>query len=609
MADNLYDVVIVGAGVAGSIVAKELVKAGKRVLVLEAGTDTGWTPEGYRSYVNQYYGALGKVPNSPYPTNPNAPSPNVLDIRPIKPPTPDTSGYFVQWGPQPFGSDYIRVLGGTTMHWLGTCPRLLPNDFRMRSRYGKGIDWPLSYEDLIPYYARAEEELGVAADVEDQQYHGIRFPNGYVYPMFKIPESYNDRYLAQWIDGVKIRIGQTEQSLTVVSSPAARNSTPNPAFVNQEGKKGYTPIGAVGDRLQGMRCQGNSSCIPICPVQAKYNAMKTLDSAMILAGERGPRHLDVKHQCVASEIKVGSNGRVTSIIYKHYDEPNSPTHRVLEAKATVYVLAAHAVENAKLLLASKLNDGSGQTGKNLMDHPFMLTWGLASDPVGPFRGPSATSGIETLRDGAFRHDCAAFRLEIGNWGWDFPTGAPYTDVLNLVGDAKDPKLGQGLRKALFDQVQRQIRFGFLFEQLPNSNNYVAIDPVYKDQLGNFRPVIHYEIDDYTLAGMAEAKIASDAIFAKAGVVDRTEYKSDAATYVTYQNKGYVYFGAGHYIGTHRMGDSEKESVVDSHQRHWQHRNLFVVGCGSMPTSGTANPTLTMAALAFRTADAIKRELS
>src|SRR5215469_10054074 len=94
-----YDVVIVGAGICGAILAQERGQKGKHVLVLEAGRATGATPDGYASYVENFYTALAKVPNSPYPDNPYAPAPTVLTLRPIPPGTPDAGGYLVQQGP------------------------------------------------------------------------------------------------------------------------------------------------------------------------------------------------------------------------------------------------------------------------------------------------------------------------------------------------------------------------------------------------------------------------------------------------------------------------------------------------------------------------------
>ena len=96
----------------------------------------------------------------------------------------------------PFSSTYDRIAGGTS-HWLGTCLRFVPNDFKMKSLYGRSeasfVDWPIGYEDLVDWYGKAEAELGVSADIEDQKYLGIHFPDGYQYPMPPIPDSLTDR--------------------------------------------------------------------------------------------------------------------------------------------------------------------------------------------------------------------------------------------------------------------------------------------------------------------------------------------------------------------------------------------------------------------------------
>ena len=85
---------------------------------------------------------------------------------------PDTSGYFVQNGPLPFGSDYVRTQGGTTLHWPGTRLRMLPNDFRLHSEYGQAKDWPISYDDLRPYYEIAEKRSASPAIPPASSGHG-----------------------------------------------------------------------------------------------------------------------------------------------------------------------------------------------------------------------------------------------------------------------------------------------------------------------------------------------------------------------------------------------------------------------------------------------------
>ena len=206
MADEKYDVVVVGAGVVGALVARVLTEAGKCVLILEAGRAIGLTEE-YRSYeayksnVDYFQRQAIKIPNSPYPPNPSAPSPYATDNVPIAPGTPDMGGYWVQMGPYPFMSSYLREEGGTTLHWMGSCPRLLPNDFHLEDTYGVGQDWPISYDDLQPYYCEAEWAVGVAGDRKETELYGSWFPEGYDYPMEPIPSSYLDQALAKKIEG------------------------------------------------------------------------------------------------------------------------------------------------------------------------------------------------------------------------------------------------------------------------------------------------------------------------------------------------------------------------------------------------------------------------
>jgi choline dehydrogenase-like flavoprotein len=603
-----YDVVIVGAGIAGAILARVLTQAGKSVLVLEAGTGTARTWEGYRSNLESFYTATAKTPESPYPYNPDAPQPNVLDIG-----IPG-SGYFVQQGPVTFGSTYTRTAGGTTLHWLGTCLRMLPEDFELRSRFGVGLDWPLGYDELQDDYTLAEMEIGVSADVREQEYLGITFPKDYVYPMRKIPQSWLDQVCGRTIDGRTVEMGGERRALQVRSTPQGRNSIPNPdyrypqGYGPPDGARGYRPVGAVDPRPRGQdlardlgqRCAGNSACVPICPIQAKYNALKSLARA---DGER----LTVTVQAVASRVLVEpAGGRVTGIEYQAYADPGSPEHTTRVARGRIYVLAAHAVENAKLLLASDLARSSGLVGRNLMDHPVVLRWGLLPELAGSYRGPLSTSGIEDLRGGDFRREQAAFRIEIGNDGWTWPTGAPETALLQAVDSGN--LFGSRLRAFLADTLPRHTRLGFLVEQLPDPGNRVTIDPAYKDALGNYRPVIQYAFSDYVSAGMAAGNDLAVRLFQWLGVDDRTNPAGSFVSSYTWRNQSLLWGGAGHFAGTHVMGTSRGRSVVDSRQRTWDHPNLYAVGCGSFPTVGTSNPTLTLAALSFRTARSILRDL-
>jgi choline dehydrogenase-like flavoprotein len=613
--DDKFDIVIVGAGITGSIIAKELGNQceGLNILILEAGPGKSGDFESYQKYNDKFYQTLAKTPNSPYTDPPFAPSPSVLDIAKIEKGKPDTNGYFVQNGPLPFLSNYNRNVGGTTLHWLGTTLRMCPNDFKLKSLYGRGVDWPLSYQQMQPYYRRAEFEIGVSGNVEEQSILGITFKKDYVFPMHKIPQSYLDNHMSEGLKGVTFSDEGVEYPIEVVSTPQGRNGMPNPLYRNEENELGFIPVGAVGAPDLGQRCEGNSNCVAICPVQAKYNALKTLDAAV----KNKKNKVTVLSKSPVSHIEIDAKTqKVKQIHYKTYDTSEDGTQTNIESHVVsgeIVVLAANAIENAKILLASDACTTSGQVGKNLMDHLVYINWGLFPKAIGAFRGPGSTSGIPNMRDGEFRKNRSAFRVEIGNWGWTWPANTPESTMLD--GIYAEGLFGQELIDYIKDQTSRQFRIGWEMEQLPSEENFVSIDEKYKDALGNYRPVINYNFNDYEKEGAYIASKVSEKIYDILKIDVRSEYEKSSPGYFEYIHEVNgkketfegTFAGAGHVVGCHRMGTTKNNSVVDSNQRSHDHKNLFVAGAGSFPTLATSNPTLTMSALAFRTADEIVNE--
>lgn len=629
MKDKEYDVVIVGSGISGSIMAKTLTQAGKSVLILEAGLTAGASMKSngayynYMTYMETFFNASAKVPNSPYPNLKDAPSIDVINIETIPSPTePSTKGdYLVQAGPLPFGSDNWRGPGGTTMHWLGTTPRMLPNDFNMKTKYGVGVDWPFNYEDLKPYYEMAELEIGVSGSVKEQKGPGVtkNYYGNYEFPMEKIPQSYLDQVFMKEMkkggDSV-VKLDGKKYKIEFVSTPQGRNSIPCPEYqyrgVTWDKRRKrlrlekstptekYQQSGAIWSPNVGLRCEGNASCVPICPVQAKYNALKTLRKAV---GE----HLDIRTQAVASRVLVDKKGKkVTGIEYKTFDTGDDVVYNTKVAKGKIYVLGASAIENAKILLASGIANSSDQVGRNLMDHWVLLTWGLMPKKSYPYRGPGSTTNIPTFRDGAFRKNHAAWISPVDNWGWAWPVFSPGSDLSNALGQNM---LGKELKNHLNDVLTRQVLLHFECEQIPDPENRVTIDEKYKDPIGNYRPIVHYHTNEYMNKSLEAAVKVSDQIFKEANIEDHTSYSQELdPDYVEYNGKGYNFWGAGHIVGTHRMGTKPDNSVVNPDQRTWDHDNLYLIGCGNMPTLGTSNPTLTMSALTFKAAEAILKHL-
>jgi glucose dehydrogenase len=623
MADNctICDVAIVGSGFAGSLIANELSKKGIKVIILEAGDGV---PPNINEYMRRFYSASAKVPESPYPPAlADAPAtvaagrPTALMLSKSNWNDPDQAYLDQATSKRPFKSTYERLAGGTS-HWMGLTPRLVPNDFKMNDYRTDFPNWPIDYETVRPWYEKAEAELGISADVEEQRFAGMTFSDGYSYPMPRIPPSLFD----QRVGAALARLTEDETKflgtdapvteLRVRSLPAARNSQP---YRNRRA------------------CAGNTSCIPICPIQAKYDATITLNEAT----NRGAQLID---HAVASEILV-ENNLISGINYITYKGETGPKTGNGCIKAKIYIIAANAIETPRLLLMSK-NEGrtpngvansSDMVGRNLMDHPQYLTWGLlpASAQVFPYRGPLVTSAIGDLCDGPFRAQRAAFRISLGNEAWSAVVGGvggdPHVTTLDFINGTNSSGLnkkdftqlaednsalfGADLTRTLGNLISRQFRIAFAVEQSPDPNNRVTLSSVI-DALNLPRPRIAYDISDYTKQGIVTAFRMKKLIFNKLGAQDFTKVAEDDPAAFEETIDGNVeqltYGGAGHLMGTYRMGGDPKTSVVDPFQRSHDHQNLYLVGSGTFPTVGTANPTLTLSALALRTADSIVKDL-
>ena len=476
----------------------------------------------------------------------------------------------------------------------------------MKTKYGVFYDWPVTYSEMQELWAKAEKAIGVAASTVQQEaleVVGLKYPPGYQYPMGPIPMTMVDQAVSQGVSGLQV------PGTLPPDTPGASDPTMYDVFVTP------TPQGRNTEPYQDRRvCAGNTNCIPICPIQAKWDPTVTLGKAL----DTG--NVTVSYQSVAVNIAVEGKS-VTRIDYLVWSRDSSGrlTSEKKSVTGKLYVLAAHAIENAKLLLMSNDKKGicntSDQVGRNLMDHVLYLSWALLgpdAEPIWGYRGPLETSGIESLRDGDFRKYRSSFRMAIGNEGWNFSSSDPYNTTMDYIQGTNNALLnpnnqrlgGLALAQKLNSLLTRQFRIGTMFDQAPLEENRVTLDPTLTDGLGLPRPHIEYGLDPYTMEGFRVARDVCDKIYARMGVTQFTTTSVGRTGDFTYKGENYHYYGAGHIMGTHRMGKNPKKSVVDASQRSHDVPNLWIVGSGSFPTVATANPTLTLMALAFKSAKSI-----
>ena len=529
------DVVVVGSGVGGSIVAHQLAAAGKSVILLEAGPRM---PRG--EIVERFRNQADKSDNSAaYPSSPWAPHP---EYEPA-------NNYLILKGEHKFNSQYIRAVGGTTWHWAASAWRFLPNDFKTKSVYGVGRDWPIQYDELEPYYQRAEEALGVWGPSDED----LGSPRSKAYPMAPLPLSYNE-------STIKTALNNHDARYHVVTEPVARNSRP------YDGRP---------------TCCGNNNCMPICPIGAMYNGIVHAEKAE----QAGARLIE---NAVVFKLEVDASKRITAAVYK---DPQGTEHRVTGKS---FVLAANGIETPKIMLMSTSQDfpngvgnSSGMVGRNLMDHPGTGVTFYAEEKLWPGRGPQEMTSLVGFRDGAFRATEAGKKIHLSNMSRiDTETKKIFAEK-KLINTAE-------LDARIRDRSARFVEFDSFHEILPLPENRIVPSKTETDAIGIPRPEITYHIDDY----VKRSAVHTREVYATAAKVMN-------ATGIEYQD---AFAPNNHITGATIMGHDPRDSVVDKDCRTFDHPNLFISSSATMANVGTVNVTLTIAALALRLADQLQREV-
>lgn len=537
--DVAADVVIVGSGVVGALIADQLAGEGKSVLMLDAGLriERGQAVENWRNM--PFANRAGSDFQGLYPQSPMAPAPLYWP----------ENNYVALSGPdgKGFKQGYLKTVGGTTWHWAASSWRHLPVDLKMRSTYGVGRDWPISYDELEPYYCRAEEAMGVAGPNDP----ALQSPaeRSRPYPMDMVPWSYGDKRFAEIVNSHGYRS---------VPIPQGRSTRP------WNGRP---------------TCCGNNNCQPICPIGAMYNGIHSVQSAEA-------KGAIVLAESVVYRIDTDENNRITAVHW--YDNE----HRSHKATADAFVIACNSMESPRLLLAAAnernpagIANSSDQVGRNMMDHSGFHCFFQADEPLWIGRGPAQSSCLVGPRDGAFRSEYSANKMILNNITQ--ATSATTTALkMGLVGTELDAEI----RKRTIHGVDLSISL----EPLPDPNNRVTLSKTRVDPHGIPCPDVHYDVGDYVRKGYDAAVKQLEHIASLFNATDLNITKSLNAN--------------NHIMGGCIMGNDSKNSVVNGHCRAHDHANLWIPGGGAIPSASVVNSTLTMAALGIRAADDIAQKL-
>ena len=521
------DVAIVGSGVAGALAACKLAKLGiKNIVMIEAG------PRIERvDVVDKFKKSLLQDPVAGFVNAGWAPRPDW---------TNKDNPYMELVGPTAFQLDYLRIVGGTTWHWGGCTPRLLPSDFAIASTYGVGHDWPFDYKTLEPYYTEAEEEMGVAGEGDDGSWRSKDFP------LPKVPLTYSAKIVSEGLAKLGIQTG---------SRPAARATQP------------YKTRG---------QCVGFGTCSPICPSGAQYGAIYHVEEAEKL----GVRLLENTRV-----DKIVTQGAVTQL------EAKKPDGSSITIRAKIFVLAANAIETPRLMLMSAgesrpagIGNSSGIVGKYFMEHPSLNCRIRMPQPVYPGRGPGGIMVSPHFRDGEFRQHRPGMQLTLEN-------------RIAFQGIANDALAKNGtpteIDAEIRDRAIHEIELHGNLEQLPDPQNGISLNWAKRDSAGQPIMRFYYSFSDYEKAGFAFV---------------RETYKRIATALGGDIVATFDPAPENHPMGMTRMGKDPKTSVTDGFGRCHDHKNLFIISSSLFPSAGCVNPTLTIAALALRTAEEIKRQL-
>ncbi|TLD68747.1 GMC family oxidoreductase [Phragmitibacter flavus] len=575
-----YDAIVVGSGAGGGMAALILTLNGAKVLMIEAGrnyepqTETPMfntpemaplrgdrTPDRFFGYYDATIGGW-QVPGEPY-TN-----------------KAGTEGNFWWWR--------ARMLGGRTNHWGRISLRFGEHDFRPKSRDGLGVDWPMTYEDMAPWYDRAEKLVGIYGEANGIE-NAPDSPPGVLQPP---PKPKVGELLAK-------RAGK-KHGVPIVAAHRAVLSVP------MDGKKLAGELFPDNPKAQEIMaldmstrapCFWATNCIRGCSIRANFQSTTVLIPPALATG-----NLDIITDAMVREVLVGPDGKATGV---HYIDKQP--RRDCVVKARVVILAASTCETTRILMNSKgrdrsgLGNASGELGRNLMDSVGTSLGAQipAMESLPPYNEDGA-GGLHTyspwwlVRDHAKLGFARGYHIEMSGG-----RQMPGVTSLGILDSKAKGVYGTKLKEAARRYYGSTFGFSGRGEMIPNKDCYCEIDPNVVDQWGI--PVLrfHWKWSDHEIKQAEHMQNTFAELLSEMGGDPKPKSGKDAI-----QKPGEII----HEVGTARMGFSDQDSVTNQWCQTWEAKNLFLMDGSVLPSNPDKNPTLTILALAWRSCEWLMGEM-
>ncbi|WP_114748096.1 GMC family oxidoreductase [Pleomorphovibrio marinus] len=565
---DTYDAIIVGSGAGGGMSSKILSEAGLSVAVVEAGGDFDPALEEYRTQMRFPWESPRRGANTQRAFGDFDAAYGGWEI--------DGEPYTRKGGTE-FDWFRSRMLGGRTNHWGRISLRFGPDDFKRKSIDGLGDDWPISYEDIQPYYDRVDKIVGVFGSKE-----GIRNePDGFFLP----PPKPRLHELAFMEGGKKANIPVIPSRISVLTRP-----------VNN-------------DRGTCFFC---AQCSRACQVYADFSAGTVLVKPSMKKG-----HVDLYTHAMVRKVTTNDKGEATGISYV-----SKVDMKEYKLKARVVVLGASACETARIMLNSKssqhpdgLSNSSGMLGRYLHDSTGASRGAFIPSMLG--RDKYNEDGVGSMHvytpwwlDNKKLDFPRGYHLEFGggmrmpNYGFGFGLDSIRKHFKDEFGNPQpNGGYGAGLKRDIRNYYGATIGISGRGESVPQYDNYCEIDPYTVDKYGI--PVLrfHYNWTEHEVKQAKHMQETFEEIFQAMGATILGD-KPGAESNYGLAAPGRII----HEVGVTRMGNDPKTSVLNKYSQAHECKNLYVVDAGSFVSQADKNPTWTIMALSIRASEHIVEQL-